>query len=290
VNIHRGCFGGCGFCTISTHQGKNIISRSEKSILQEIHKISKLKDFKGYLSDLGGPSANMYRMAGIDKKICEKCSKPSCIYPKICHNLNISHQPLLDLYRKVDGLPFIKKAFVSSGIRYDLFSAELSARFPENKDYLLQIMQHHVSGRLKVAPEHTSERVLKLMRKPSFSLFKKLKVNFDGINETLSSKQQLIPYFISSHPGCELTDMLDLSLKTQKLGYQLKQVQDFTPTPLTLATTIYHTGFHPKDFKQVYVAKKKNDKAEQRRVFFWYLKKNRIWFNGLKKKIKKRNN
>lgn len=289
VNIHRGCFGGCGFCTISTHQGKNIISRSEKSILQEIHKIAELKDFKGYLSDLGGPSANMYRMAGINKKICDKCSKPSCIYPKICHNLNISHQPLLDLYRKVDGLPFIKKAFVSSGIRYDLFAAESTADFPENKDYLIQVMQRHVSGRLKVAPEHTSEQVLKLMRKPAFLLFKKFKDDFDRINEILATNQQLIPYFISSHPGCELADMLNLALETQNLGYQLKQVQDFTPTPLTLATTIYHTGFHPKDKKKVYVAKKKNDKAEQRKVFFWYLKKNRVWFDALKKRLRNRN-
>jgi len=288
VSVHRGCFGGCSFCTISTHQGKNIISRSEKSVLQEIHKISELKDFKGYLSDLGGPSANMYRMTGVDKKICDKCSKPSCIFPKVCKNLNISHGPLLDLYRKVNAMPFIKKAFVTSGIRYDLFGADSLVKYPENSEYLFQVMQHHVSGRLKVAPEHTSERVLKMMRKPSFNLFKKLKSDFDRFNEQLKTKQQLIPYFISSHPACELVDMLDLSLETQKLGYQLKQVQDFTPTPLTLATTIYHTSINPYDHKSVFVAKKKNDKDQQRKVFFWYLKQNRSWFNQLKKKLKRK--
>ncbi|MBT4286434.1 MAG: YgiQ family radical SAM protein [Deltaproteobacteria bacterium] len=288
VNVHRGCFGGCSFCTISTHQGKNIISRSKKSILHEIHKIAELKDFKGYLSDLGGPSANMYRMTGVDKKTCDKCSKPSCIFPKVCKNLNISHGPLLDLYRKVNTLPFIKKAFVTSGIRYDLFGPESLIKYPENSDYLFQVMQHHVSGRLKVAPEHTSDRVLKMMRKPSFNLFKKLKSDFDRFNEQLKTRQQLIPYFISSHPGCELIDMVDLSIETQKLGYQLKQVQDFTPTPLTLATTIYHTGINPYDHKTVFVAKMKNDKDQQRKIFFWYLKQNRAWFNQLKKKLKKK--
>ncbi|HIS34560.1 MAG TPA: YgiQ family radical SAM protein, partial [Candidatus Avirikenella pullistercoris] len=192
VNLHRGCFGGCSFCTISAHQGKFISSRSEKSILEEIEKIARMPDFKGYLSDLGGPSANMYRMAGKNAELCKKCSRPSCIYPSICKNLDNNHERLLKLYNSVNNLKYIKKAFIGSGIRYDLFDKETAEK------YLWQVIKYHTSGRLKVAPEHTEDEVLKQMRKPSFDLFRQLNDNFIKICRKENLNYQLIPYFISS--------------------------------------------------------------------------------------------
>lgn len=269
VNIHRGCFGGCSFCTISAHQGKFIASRSEDSILKEIGKISVDPDFKGYLTDLGGPSANMYKMQGVDLRICAKCKKPSCIYPKICSNLQTSHEPLVELYAKVRTLPYIKKAFIGSGIRYDLFSDWSVA---SNRQYFEDVFQHHVSGRLKVAPEHTEDDVLKQMRKPSFKLFEELKVKFETLNRKYSLKQQLIPYFISSHPGCSLQDMKLLVDRLKSLKIQPEQIQDFTPTPMTLASTIFFTGIDPYTEKPVFVERTKEGKIEQRDNFFWYKK------------------
>lgn len=277
VNIHRGCFGGCAFCTISAHQGKFITSRSKASILKEIKAITEMDDFKGYLSDLGGPSANMYRMKGKDESICRKCKKPSCISPAICKNLNADHTPMLDLYKEVDRLPGIKKSFIGSGVRYDL----LLNRYADDtlnkaaQEYTKELILNHVSGRLKVAPEHTSEPVLRLMRKPSFSQFEQFKRIFDKINKENGLNQQLIPYFISSHPGCKEADMAELAVITKRLHFQLEQIQDFTPTPMTVSTETYYTGFHPYTLEKVFTAHTKEQKLAQRQFFFWYQKEYR---------------
>lgn len=247
VNIHRGCFGGCAFCTISAHQGKFIVSRSKESILKEVKAVMELPDFKGYLSDLGGPSANMYKMRGRDEAVCKKCKRPSCIHPKVCPNLNTDHSPLLDIYHAVDSLPGIKKSFIGSGVRYDLLLHQ--SKDPKTnkstQEYTRELIARHVSGRLKVAPEHTSERVLDIMRKPPFSQFGEFKKIFDRINREEGLRQQLIPYFISSHPGCKEEDMAELAVITKRLDFHLEQVQDFTPTPMTVATEAWYTGFHP---------------------------------------------
>lgn len=269
INIHRGCFGGCSFCTISAHQGKFIVSRSKESIAREIDAVTKMPDFKGYISDLGGPSANMYRMKGKHLEMCKTCRRPSCIDPNICKNLDTSHLPLMEIYEIANKHPEVKKAFIGSGIRYDLIFAEGQST-PENLEYMRQVVRNHVSGRLKVAPEHTSPDVLKVMRKPSFDLFHKFKDFFDKENEKAGLKQQLIPYFISSHPGSEKKDMAHLMLETKRLNFKLEQVQDFTPTPMTVATEIYYTGVHPYTLKPVFTAKTKEEKQEQRKFFFWY--------------------
>ena len=272
VNIHRGCFGGCAFCTISAHQGKFIVSRSKQSILKEVKKVIEMPDFKGYISDLGGPSANMYAMSGKNKSICEKCKRPSCINPNICKNLNTDHRPLLDIYKAVDSLPGIKKSFIGSGVRYDLL---LHRSDDENinkaaKEYTRELICRHVSGRLKVAPEHTSDRVLKLMRKPPFSQFESFKKIFDDINTKENLRQQIIPYFISSHPGCKEEDMAELAVKTKNLNFHLEQVQDFTPTPMTVSTEAWYTGFDPYTLEPVFSAKTQREKLAQRQFFFWY--------------------
>jgi len=289
VNLHRGCFGGCSFCTISAHQGKFIASRSGKSILKEIEMIKEMPNFKGYISDLGGPSANMYKMKGIDVEICKKCSRPSCIFPKICNNLNSDHKPLIDIYRKVNSSSSIKKVFIGSGIRYDLLQThdKLKDKKYHYSEYIKQLIKFHVSGRLKVAPEHTSEKVLKIMRKPSFNLFLNFKSIFDRINNKNDLNQQIIPYFISSHPGCKLEDMAELAAETKKLGFKLEQVQDFTPTPMTLATVIYYSGYDPYTFKPVFTATTKTQKLEQLKFFFWYKKENRQWIRKTLLRLKK---
>ncbi len=269
VNLHRGCFGGCSFCTISAHQGKFVVSRSEESIMREIDKVVQMPDFKGYLSDLGGPSANMYNLHGNDTSICKKCHRASCIFPNICKNLNTNHAPLTELYRKVSANSLIKKAFIGSGIRYDLL-LNYSAPTPDKMEYIRQLIRSHVSGRLKVAPEHTSDNVLKMMRKPTFELFKQFNKIFREENQEAGLNQQLIPYFISSHPASTKRDMAQLMLETKKLDFKLEQVQDFTPTPMTLSTTIYYTGINPYTMEPVYTAKTKDEKLEQRRFFFWY--------------------
>lgn len=272
LTMHRGCFGGCAFCTISAHQGKFISSRSKRSILEEANKITKMADFKGYISDLGGPSANMYALGGKDKNICAKCVRPSCLHPGICKNLNVDHSKLLDIYKSVDNIPEIKKSFIGSGVRYDLAMApDKDQKVAEtNKQYLNELIKNHVSGRLKVAPEHTSDRVLNLMRKPSFSLFYKFKEIFDKVNSRYKLNQQLIPYFISSHPGCHTEDMAELAAETKELDFHLEQVQDFTPTPMTLATEMYYTNYNPYTGEKVYTAHGENEKLKQRQFFFWY--------------------
>ena len=277
VNLHRGCFGGCAFCTISAHQGKFIASRSKRSIIEEVKKITGMPGFKGYLSDLGGPSANMYRMQGKDINICMKCRKPSCIYPKVCFNLNTDHTDLLDIYHAVDALPGVKKSFIGSGIRYDMLLHRSSDEKTNasTRTYLSELIKNHVSGRLKVAPEHTSDSTLNMMRKPSFNLFYQFKRIFDELNEKEQLNQQLIPYFISSHPGCSEEDMAELAAITRNIFFKLEQVQDFTPSPMTLATKIYYTGIHPYTLERVYTARTKEQKNAQRQFFFWHDNKNK---------------
>lgn len=272
VNLHRGCFGGCAFCTISAHQGKFIMNRSKESILKEVKAICEMPDFKGYLSDLGGPSANMYGMRGKKLEICEKCKKPSCIHPQICPNLNTDHRPLLDIYHAVDALPGIKKSFIGSGVRYDLLLHDAKDNQINHaaQQYTRELITKHVSGRLKVAPEHTSDYVLNLMRKPSFRLFGEFKTIFDRINREENLHQQIIPYFISSHPGCKAEDMAELAVLTKDMDFQLEQVQDFTPTPMTVSTETWATGFHPYTLEPVYSAKTPKEKLAQRMFFFWY--------------------
>ncbi|MBQ7512400.1 MAG: YgiQ family radical SAM protein [Prevotella sp.] len=272
VNIHRGCFGGCAFCTISAHQGKFISCRSKESILKEVRKITEMPDFKGYLSDLGGPSANMYGMHGRNQNICEKCRRPSCIHPQICPNLDTNHSRLLEIYRAVDALPGVKKSFIGSGVRYDLllYQSKDEAANTAAREYTRELITRHVSGRLKVAPEHTCDRVLTLMRKPSFQQFYDFKRIFDRINREENLHQQIIPYFISSHPGCTEADMAELAILTKRLDFQLEQVQDFTPTPMTVSTETWYTGYNPYTLEPVPSAKTQSEKLAQRQYFFWY--------------------
>ncbi|MBQ6204186.1 MAG: YgiQ family radical SAM protein [Prevotella sp.] len=286
VNIHRGCFGGCAFCTISAHQGKFIACRSKESILKEVKEVCQLPDFKGYLSDLGGPSANMYGMHGKNQKACERCKRPSCIHPQICPNLNTDHSALLDIYHAVDALPQIKKSFIGSGVRYDLLLHRSGDPKTDNaaEQYTRELICRHVSGRLKVAPEHTSGNVLRLMRKPSFKLFEQFKHIFDRINTQENLRQQIIPYFISSHPGCKEEDMAELAVQTKKLDFHLEQVQDFTPTPMTIATETWYTGYDPYTLEPVFSAKSPKEKLAQRQFFFWYKPEER---RGIEQSLKR---
>ena len=289
INIHRGCFGGCSFCTISAHQGKFIASRSQESILKEVDEVTKMPTFKGYISDIGGPSANMYKMKGVVQSICDTCIRPSCISPGVCSNLDTSHKPLTDLYKAVDKHPKVKKSFIGSGIRYDLLVPEFNKKAdPKDlEEYTTEVLTKHVSGRLKVAPEHTSNQVLKLMRKPSFKYFHLFKNQFDKINKRFNLKLQLIPYFISSHPASELEDMAHLACETKDMGFELEQVQGFTPTPMTVATVIYYSGFHPYTLKRHYTPRTKKDREEQHQFFFWYKRENQAWIRKTLNKLGK---
>ena len=279
INMHRGCFGGCSFCTISAHQGKFVVSRSKSSIHNERARCRRQKwmVLKAISLILGGPSANMYRMKGKDLSICAKCSSPSCISPKVCDNLDTDHHPLLEIYESVDKHPDVKKAFIGSGIRYDLLVNEFNTKSDQttNDKYLERVVLRHTSGRLKVAPEHTSDQVLKIMRKPSFSYFRKFKEKFDFFNKKHGMNQPLIPYFISSHPGGTEESMAELAAETKDLGFKLEQVQDFTPTPMTVATVIYYSGVHPYTLKPVETTKKLDQKKEQNLFFFWYKNENK---------------
>lgn len=289
VTMHRGCFGGCAFCTISAHQGKFIVSRSPESILKELDRVTEMPDFKGTISDLGGPSANMYAMRGKNQDLCNKCKRASCAYPVICKNLNTDHSPLLKLYNTARKHPAIKHCFIGSGIRYDLclHNTENKSVNQANAEYLETVIRHHISGRFKVAPEHAADQVLHLMRKPSFNLFYELKQKFDQINRKNNLHQQIIPYFISSHPGCRLEDMAELAVETKQLDFKLEQVQDFTPTPMTLATTMYYSGYHPYSLKEIKTAKTENEKKSQNMFFFWYKKEFKEKIISTLRKIKR---
>ena len=289
VCMHRGCFGGCAFCTISAHQGKFIASRSKESILREVMQVVQMEDFKGYISDLGGPSANMYGMRGKDLEQCKRCKRPSCLHPQPCANLNTDHSRLLDIYHAVDAMPEVKKSFIGSGVRYDLSMHRTGDPCVDkaNAQYNEDLIRFHVSGRLKVAPEHTSDEVLMLMRKPSFELFKRFKALFDRVNAKYNLREQLIPYFISSHPGCHEEDMAELAAITKELDFRLEQVQDFTPTPMTVSTETYSSGLHPYTLKPVFCAKTPLEKQAQRLFFFWYDRKNRPAIIAALKRIRR---
>ena len=277
VNSHRGCFGGCAFCTISAHQGKFVTPRSEASVLREVERVAAMPDFRGTITDLGGPSANMYGMAGKDRSLCEKCTRPSCISPAVCANLDTSHARLRELYRRAREVKGVKHIFIGSGIRYDLLVKEFNTRGDarDMEEYLDQVVRYHVSGRLKVAPEHVSDRVLEVMRKPSFRYFHLFKQLFDRLNARAGKRQQIVPYFISSHPGSSVEDMAALAVETRAMDFRLEQVQDFTPTPMTISTDIYYSGYHPYTLRPVFTAKKPEEKKDQNVFFFWYRPENR---------------
>ena len=287
ITTHRGCFGGCSYCAINAHQGKFIASRSRESILREVEILTQMEGFRGTISDLGGPSANMYEMGGKDKSRCSKCARPSCLVPKICDNLNTSHEKLTNLYNEVASHPKVKHLFIGSGIRYDLILQETTDPVlkADHDRYARTLIDNHVSGRLKVAPEHTSDAVLALMRKPTFALFHKFKELFDAECRRIGKNQQLVPYFISSHPGCTEADMAELALETKQLGFRLEQVQDFTPTPLTISTEMYYAELDPSG-KPLYVAKKPEQKKAQQRFFFWYIPENRPWIRDTLERLK----
>ena len=287
ITSHRGCFGGCSFCAINAHQGKFVASRSKESILREVELLTQMPGFAGTISDLGGPSANMYKMRGKDRSRCEKCARPSCVFPRICDNMNTRHQELTELYREISKHPKIKHLFIGSGVRYDLILQETTDKtlLADHLDYAKELIRNHVSGRLKVAPEHTSDSVLSLIRKPSFALFYKFKEFFDKESAAVEKRQQIIPYFISSHPGCTEKDMAELALETKQLGFRLEQVQDFTPTPMTIATEMYYAETYP-DGKPLYVAKTPEQKNNQKRFFFWYIPENRIWIQKTLERLK----
>jgi len=270
ITIHRGCFGGCSFCTISAHQGKFIASRSQQSILKEIEDLVQRDYFKGHISDLGAPSANMYNLKGIDEKLCSNCNRNSCLFPKICQNLSLDHRKLTEIYQKALQIKGVKKITIGSGIRYEMLVGQKKEVDKANglSAYLENIVKHHVSGRLKVAPEHTAERVTTMMRKPEFDKFLLFLEHFEHFNRKSGKKQQLIPYFMSAHPGCSKKEMAELSALAQKYRLFTDQVQEFTPTPMTFSTAIYFLGYDPYNNNRVFVARKLEERKEQHAYFF----------------------
>lgn len=268
ITIHRGCFGGCSFCTIAAHQGKFIQSRSPKSIIAEIEYLKTIPGFSGNLSDVGAPSANMYKMGGKDKALCEKCRRKSCLFPKMCPNLNHSHRPLLDLYRSIDKIKGIRHSYIGSGVRYDLLMDEKGFLDETSREYFTELISKHISGRFKVAPEHTEDHILSLMNKPSFRLFTTMKREFEAINKKRGLNQQVIPYFISSHPGCRLSDMKALASNKALRGVLTEQVQSFTPTPMTRSSVMYYTGMDPNTLNPLFVEKNISRLREQKSYFF----------------------
>lgn len=268
IITHRGCFGGCNFCTIAAHQGKFIQSRSEKSIIQEVKKLAAMPSFRGNISDLGAPTANMYGMQGKDPSLCAKCRRQSCLYPSVCPNMDRSHERVLKLYRMVDSVPGVRHSYIGSGVRYDLFLDAKGYTDDYGKSYLRELMLNHTSGRLKVAPEHTEDSVLKYMAKPSFKVFERLRVEFDKINKENGTHTELVPYFISSHPGCTKADMLKLGANPCLKGIWMEQVQDFMPTPMTTSSVMFYSGLDPRNMQPVFVEKNPERKKAQKAVFF----------------------
>ena len=269
INTHRGCFGGCNFCTIAAHQGKFIQSRSEDSILKEITALNQLPGFAGNISDVGAPTANMYGMRGKNPELCSKCRRKSCLFPSPCKNMDRSHERLLKLYERISKVKGIRHAYIGSGIRYDLFLDEKGFVDETSYPYLKELILEHTSGRLKVAPEHTEDSVLKLMAKPSFALFERLRLEFDNIVHSSGKKCELVPYFISSHPGCGMREMQKLARKPALRGIYMDQVQDFTPTPMTTSSVMFYTGLDPKNLEKVFVERDPERKKEQKSFFFY---------------------
>ena len=268
VNTHRGCFGGCNFCTIAAHQGKFIQSRSEDSILKEIAALNNLPGFAGNISDVGAPTANMYGMKGKNPELCAVCRRKSCLFPGPCKNMDRSHERLLKLYERIAQLKGIRHAYIGSGIRYDLFLDEKGFVDDTSYPYLKELILEHTSGRLKVAPEHTEDDVLKLMAKPSFRLFERLRDEFDRIVASSGRKCELVPYFISGHPGCGMREMKKLASSPALRGLYMDQVQDFTPTPMTTSSVMFYTGMDPKNLQKVFVERDIERKREQKSFFF----------------------
>ena len=268
VNTHRGCFGGCNFCTIAAHQGKFIQSRSEESIIKEIVGLNNLPGFAGNISDVGAPTANMYGMRGKNPELCAKCRRKSCLFPGPCKNMDRSHERLLKLYERIAKVKGIRHAYIGSGIRYDLFLDEKGFVDETSYPYLKELILEHTSGRLKVAPEHTEDSVLKLMAKPSFKLFERLRMEFDNIVYSSGKKCELVPYFISGHPGCGMREMQRLARTPALKGLYMDQVQDFTPTPMTTSSVMFYTGLDPKNLEKVFVERDLERKKEQKSFFF----------------------
>jgi len=290
ITIHRGCFGGCSFCAISAHQDKFISSRSQESILKEVAALTSRPYFKGHITDLGGPSANMYKMSGINPDLCNRCSRPSCIFPSICKNLNLNHKPLVNLYKAAARVPGVKKITIGSGIRYEMLLNDNSKVDRDNglTEYLQEIVNNHVSGRLKVAPEHTSGKVLRKMRKPPFEKFLRFLDKFNSLNKKSGKNQQLIPYFISAHPDCTLDDMADLAFEAKNHHLMTDQVQAFTPTPMTYSTALYFLGYDPYTGDKVKVTKNIKEKKEQHLFFFYRNKENREQLKAILAKIRRK--
>ncbi|MBI3585127.1 MAG: YgiQ family radical SAM protein [Nitrospinae bacterium] len=262
VTIQRGCFGGCTFCSLTEHQGRIIQSRSENSVLKEVEGLKKLKGFTGIVSDLGGPTANMYRLRCKDRNVESKCRRLSCVHPKICKFMDTDHSSQIKLLRKARGMEGVKRVFIASGVRYDLALG--------SPEYIKELTTYHVGGHLKVAPEHTSKRVLELMKKPEIEAFNKFKNSFDRFNRDCGKEQYIVPYFISSHPGSDLKDMIDLALYLKKNRFRLQQVQDFIPTPMTLATAMYYTGYDPITSKKIYCARTVKEKRLQKALMRYH--------------------
>ncbi|MEN6461391.1 MAG: YgiQ family radical SAM protein [Syntrophomonas sp.] len=259
IVTHRGCFGGCAFCSIGMHQGKFIQNRSPQSIVEEARALSEHPDFRGTIPDVGAPSANMYGLKGIDEDKCQKCRRSSCIFPGICKNLKTDQSPSVKLWQRLREIKRIKHLFVSSGVRYDLILRDTSGK------YLRDLCRYHISGQLKIAPEHVSDRVTRIMHKPGKTEYKKFINAFNKTNKELGKEQYIIPYFISAHPGCDLQDTVELAeFVRDQLQYYPEQVQNFTPTPMTISTCMYHTGLNPENGKAVYVPRQEKERKWQR--------------------------
>ncbi|MBM3253637.1 MAG: YgiQ family radical SAM protein, partial [Candidatus Omnitrophica bacterium] len=277
ITSHRGCLANCSFCSIAIHQGRIIQSRSPESIIEESKKLSQDKDFKGVITDIGGPTANMYMANCKIQSRFGNCKDRDCLLPSICENLKLGDKETIELLRRVRSLAGIKHVFVSTGVRYDLCLVD------KDLGYLKEICKHHVSGQLKVAPEHIVDSILRIMNKPAFKVYKKFIKAYNSINKSLNKKQYLVQYFITSHPGCTLGDMFKLALYIKSLGYYLEQIQDFTPTPMTLSSCMYYTAKNPFTLKNIYIPSSNEERRMQRALIQFKNPKN---YKYVKKALK----